>query len=142
LRHAKRVAVGRWDARGKSHIATLRAQGDVLVMQLLRYRTQIRAAMLLQTADVKPAELKLALAFINANAHAAYDPEAHEDVHAMRLQAAIDAKAARGQVLVTDATTGRACPVKPGQGAIATDLAKALKASLAPSKGGKRSKRA
>lgn len=122
LAGAKRCAIGKWANRGKSHIVMIRAIGDVLALQQLKFATEVRKPTEIELVKekVSPAELKLARQIIDQQQVDTFDPTLyHDDVHE-RVEAAIEAKI-KGQ----DIKVAKPTPAKP------IDLMGALKASLA-----------
>jgi DNA end-binding protein Ku len=124
LKDAKRAAVGRWAARGKAYLVTLRPVGDVLTMQQLHFATDVRpvSEVEIPKADVKPAELKLARQLIDQQTAAAFEPTAYTDDVRGRIEAAIQKKVEGQEISVAEAA--------PESGGKVIDLMEALRASL------------
>jgi DNA end-binding protein Ku len=76
-----RSAVAKYAARGKQYIVLLRPFENAIVMQQLRYADEIRpvSEVPLGTAEVKPAELKLALQIVEQAVTDEFRPEQYED---------------------------------------------------------------
>lgn len=122
-----RAALGQYAARGKQNLVLVRPMGDVLVMEQLHYKNEIRPAteVPVPQATVKEAELKLAVQLIEQGASDEFRPDEFHDTVRERVLAAIQGKVA-GQEIVAEAP-------EAGETKI-IDLMEALKASLA--KGG------
>ena len=125
LKEAKLCAVGRWAARGKAYIVTLRPVDNVLVMQQLHFAADVRPASEVEVpkSDVKAAELKLARQLIDQQTSEKFDPTAYTDELRGRIQAAIDKKVEGQEITVSEIAP------EPGGGKV-IDLMEALRASL------------
>jgi DNA end-binding protein Ku len=127
MRKTGRCALGRWASRGKQHIVQLRPVEGGLVLQQLLYAEEVRklSEIEVEKAEVKGAELDLAVQLIEQHAAATFDPQAYEDAVKQRIEAAVQRKV-DGQEISTSAEpeTG---------GAQVIDLMEALRASLAKS---------
>lgn len=125
LRRTDRCALGRWSARGKQHLVSIRAgAGRELVLQVLHFANEVRALEEIPLGDpgkVKEGELKLAMQLIKKSSSEAFRPEAYEDDVRKRYLAAIEKKKAGAQIQVEAAAAARPAT---------TDLMQALKASL------------
>jgi DNA end-binding protein Ku len=123
MRQTGRAALARWVARGKQYLVLLRPIEGGIVMQQLHYADEIRAIAEVPVgdADVREAELKLALQLIEQVASDEFHPERYEDEVKKQLHEAIQKKV-EGQDVV-------AAP-EPPKGQI-IDLMEALKASVA-----------
>ena len=118
-----RSAIAKWAARGKQYLVLIRPVPGGLVMQQLLYADEVRTISEVPTgdADVKEAELKLAVQLVEQIAADEFHPEHYEDEVKKRYQAAIQRKI-EGQEIT-------AAPEPPKAQII--DLMEALKASLA-----------
>ncbi|TFW10491.1 Ku protein [Oxalobacteraceae bacterium OM1] len=127
MRKAGRCALARWSWRGKVHTVQVRPGADGgLVLQQLLYANEVRAVQdigLKKTAEVKQAELELALQLIKQISEDRFDPNQYEDDVAKRIEEAIEKKIAGQEVTVSDKPEHR--------GADVIDLMEALRASLA-----------
>jgi DNA end-binding protein Ku len=125
MRKTGRSALGRWAWRGKQHIVQLRAVEGGLVLQQLLYAEEVRklSEIDVEKADVKNAELDLAVQLIEQHAAAKFDPDAYEDDVKKRIEAAVQRKV-EGQEIATSAEP-------ESGGAQVIDLMEALRASLA-----------
>ena len=123
LRKSSRSAVACYAARGKQYLVLLRPVDKGLVMQQLRYADEIRpiADVPLGSADIKPAELDLALQIIEQGVSERFDPDQFEDNVRKRMMAQIERKIEGKEI-----TEG---PVEEQQAQV-IDLMQALKASL------------
>ncbi len=124
LKQTNRCAIGRWAARGNSHIVMLRPVGNVMAMQQLRFAAEVRPATEVEIPqqDVKPAELNLAKQLIEQQASAAFDPAAYVDEVRARVETAIQKKVEGQEISVAEAP--------PETGGKVIDLMEALRASL------------
>jgi len=120
-----RAALGRYAARGKQYLVLLRPLGEGLVLQQLHYADEVRSLsdVPMAAAEVKEAELKLAVQLVDQISSEAFRPEAYEDDVRKRVRDLIQRKVDGQQI---------SAPAQPaGQGARIIDLMEALKASLA-----------
>ena len=119
-----RAAVGQYSARGRQHLVLVRPMGDVLVMEQLHYRAELRSAAEVELPEVviKDAELALAKQLIEQGAVEEFKPEAYRDTVRERILEAIQRKV-DGQEITAE-------PTEAPQAKI-IDLMDALKASLA-----------
>jgi DNA end-binding protein Ku len=122
-----RWALAKYAARGKGYLVVVRPVQGGLAMQQLHYVDEIRpfSDVGLIDAEVKDAELALAIQLTDQVSTDAFKPEAYEDEVKRRVQEMIDRKVA-GQEITE--------PEAPKQETQIIDLMEALKASLA--KGG------
>jgi DNA end-binding protein Ku len=129
LRDSERCAIGRWAARGKQFIVTIRpveigeGAGPGLVMQQLLYASEVRSIRDIDIPDteVKEAELKLAQQLIDYQSSDAFDPAAYTDEVRARIEAAIQKKIDGEQITLAE---------EPPAGGQIIDLMEALRASL------------
>jgi len=123
MRQTGRAALANYAARGKDYLVLLRPFEEGLIMQQLRYPDEIRAfsEVPVDDAEVKPAELDLALQIIDQISSDAFQPEQYEDTQRQRIWELIERKV-EGQEIV-------AAPAEAPQAQI-IDLMAALKASL------------
>jgi len=136
MRKTGRAALARYAARGRNYLVLVRPFGDDgLVLQQLRYADEVRAfsEVPLGDADVKPAELDLALRLIEQVSTDAFKPEQYKDEVREQTRELIDRKIAGQEI--------KAAPVEAPKAQI-IDLMAALKASLGASEGRKPAKRA
>lgn len=125
LRETKRCAIGRWAARGHSHLVMLRPVDNKIAMQTLRFANEVRPADEFDVPqhEVKPAELSLAKQLIEQQSSDEFDPTVYVDEVRARIQAAIDEKVAGKAISV--GTTKR----KSDEGKV-VDIMQVLKASI------------
>jgi DNA end-binding protein Ku len=123
--------LGRYAARGKQHLVMLSPMGEGLIMEQLRYAHEIRpfAEVPLGKGDVKEAELKLAVQYIEQVASEKFEPEKYRDEVRERVQQLIDLKVA-GEDITTAPPAGAETQI--------IDLMEALRASLARADGEKK----
>lgn len=125
MRRSGRAALARWAARGRQYLVLIRPFEDGLVLQQLRYASEIRAFSEVERgeAQVKPAELDLAVQLVEQISADAFRPEQYHDAVRERIEAAIRRKIEGEEAIAVEA----AAPA-PAQ---IIDLVEALKASLA-----------
>jgi DNA end-binding protein Ku len=123
MRETGRAALAKYAARGKDYLVLLRPFEEGVIMQQLRYPDEIRAfsEVPVDDADVKPAELDLALQIIDQISSDSFQPDRYEDEQRQRIWELIERKV-EGQEIV-------AAPEEAPQAQI-IDLMAALKASL------------
>jgi DNA end-binding protein Ku len=123
MKQTGRAALAKWAARGKQYLVMIRPVGNGLVMQQLLYRDEVRpiSEVPIDDAEVKEAELKLAVQLVEQIASDEFRPENYEDEVRKRYHEAIQRKV-EGQEIT-------AAPEAPRAQII--DLMEALKASLA-----------
>jgi DNA end-binding protein Ku len=129
MKESGRVAIGRWNARGRQELVLLRAYRTGLALHTLYYADEVRAIDDVEidlTIELSDAELTLARQLIDQLSSEAFDPRKYEDEYRKSVLAAIDRKVA-GQEIVS------AEPVQAREQII--DLVAALKKSLAERSG-------
>lgn len=118
-----RAAVAQYATRGKQYLVLVRPAGEGLVMQQLRYASDIRGIgdIPLGEAEVSNQELKLAVQLVEQIAKDEFKPADYEDQVRMRIEEAIQRK-----------VDGREVTAEPTEEPKAKiiDLMEALKASL------------
>ena len=124
MRETQRCALAKWNARGKGYLVLVRPVPKGLVMQTLHYADEVRAIdeVPLGDAQLKDAELKLAVQLVDQISSDEFRPEQYEDEVRKRYHEAIQRKV-EGQEVTA------APPEQPRAQII--DLMEALKASLA-----------
>jgi len=125
LRQSHRRAIAKWAWRGKETIVEVRAAEGGLTLQQLRYVDEVRRIEDLQV-ELEPvgrAELALALALVEQNAEARFDPERWVNEEQARIRAAIEHKVAGQRIVESE-------PPRVGESAQVIDLMQALRASL------------
>jgi DNA end-binding protein Ku len=125
LKEKGRVAIGRWNTRGRQELVLLRPFGPGLALHALYYADEVRS---IEDVDIdlsielSDTELALAGQLIDQLSTEAFDPRKYEDEYRKSVLAAIDRKVA-GEQIVT---------VEPGEKREQIiDLVAALKKSLA-----------
>jgi len=127
LSESKRVALGRWAARGKQYIVMIRpvpiGEMSGLVMQQLLYASEVRSIKEIDIpkTEVRDAELKLAQQLIEQQASDKFDAAAYTDEVKARVEAAIQKKVEGQEITLAEA---------PEPGGQVIDLMEALRASL------------
>lgn len=124
MRETQRCALAKWNARGKGYLVLVRPVPKGLIMQTLHYADEVRAIdeVPLGDAQLKDAELKLAVQLVDQISSDEFRPEQYEDEVRKRYHEAIQRKV-EGQEVTA------APPEQPRAQII--DLMEALKASLA-----------
>ena len=124
LRESGRCAVGRWASHGRDHVVILRPVDNALALHQLHFAPEVQsvAALGVESAKVREAELKLARQLIEQQSAESFDPAAFPDEVKARVEEAIQRKVEGRQVTVAEPRTA------PGGNVV--DLMSALKASL------------
>ena len=130
MRETGLSALGRYAARGKQYLVLLSPMGEGLLMEQLRYPNEIKpfAEVPLGSGEVKEAELKLAVQFIEQIASDRFQPENYTDEVRERVLDLINRKVAGEDIT--------AAPTEAPQAQI-IDLMAALRASIAKTEGEK-----
>jgi DNA end-binding protein Ku len=123
MRQTRQCAIAKHISRGKQSLVLVRPFENGLIMQQLRYADEVRpfSEVPIGEAEVREAELKLAMQFVGQLSSDTFKPEKYEDEYRKRLQEIIDRKAQGQAVTLT--------PAEAPKGQI-IDLMEALKASL------------
>ena len=127
LRQSGRCALAKWPWKTKQYVAQVRANEEGLILQQLRYSTEVRslAALDIPKTTISKPELQLALQLVDQIAADSFDPEQFHDEEKERVLAAIEEKV-KGKKIVTSSREEHG-PVGGGQ---VIDLMDALRASL------------
>lgn len=94
LKKTKKVGVSTFVMRNKESLAILRPEGDVIVLNKIRFEEEIRDTTdlsLPKNTDVKPAELKMAISLID-QLTAKFDISKYKDTYNAELMKVIKAK--------------------------------------------------
>jgi len=123
LERAGKAALARYAARGKQYLVLIRPRSGRLVMQQLYYADEVRALdeVPIEDAELKDAEIQLALKLVEQTSSDAFHPERYEDAVRKRVAEAIERKVQGEEIQVS----------APEPQAQVIDLMEALKASLA-----------
>ena len=123
MKETGRAALARYSARGKDYLVLLRPFEDGILMQQLRYSTELRAfdEVDLGDAEVDKTELALAVQLVEQIASDAFTPEAYSDGVRDKILAAIEQKVAGQELTFAPQDEPKAQVI---------DLMDALKASL------------
>ncbi|MGQ0504268.1 MAG: non-homologous end joining protein Ku [Myxococcaceae bacterium] len=123
LKRSEQCAIAKHAARGKQYLVLLRPFENGLIMQQLRWADEVKplSELDLPATDVKDAELKLAMQFIEQLQSDEFNPDKYQDDVKLRMKDVIQKKI-EGQAITLTPTAER-------QGQI-IDLMEALKASL------------
>ncbi len=126
MKKTQRAALAKYAARGKDYLVLLRPYEDGLLMQQLRYDSELRAfdEVPAEDVDVSDAELALAEQIVDQISTDEFDPAAWADSVQAEMLAAIEQKVA-GQEITMSAPEEQKAQV--------IDLMDALKASLGDS---------
>ncbi len=126
MREKSRAAVAMYAARGKNYLVLLRPFKDGLVMQQLRYATEIRAYEDIEIgeAEIDDGELQLAKQIVDQISNDDFQPEQYRNTATERLEKIIAEKVEGKEIM--------AAPEEEPEGQI-IDLMEALKSSLATS---------
>jgi DNA end-binding protein Ku len=101
--NTKKVAVGRWSARGKEQLVVVRPYKDGLLLHQMFYANEVRAFDEIDTGatfEFKPVERSLAEKLIDELSVDAFHPERYKDEYAERVLAAVEKKVAGEQIHV------------------------------------------
>jgi len=128
MRRSERCALAKWAWKAKQYIVQVRANGDGLILQQLRYAEEVRslADLNIENADVSNSELQLALKLVDTIAEDEFTPDEFQDEEKARVLAAIDEKVAGKQIVASAHSEDEI--VAGGQ---VIDLMEALRSSLA-----------
>lgn len=123
LKVSGRAALGKYAARGKSYLVLLRPFENGLVLQQLRYATELKAFTEVDVpdAEVKEGELKLALQLIDQTASEEFKPAVYKDEQTDRTWELIERKVSGEEITSAPEEAPKAQII---------DLMAALKASL------------
>lgn len=126
--HTKKVAVGRWAARGKEQLVLVRPYKSGLILHQMFYSNEVREFEEVDTGatfEFKDVERNLAEKLIAELSVEKFTPERYKDEYAARVLAAVDRKVAGEQIHVSQ-------EVPKAQ---VIDLFEALKQSLEQAQG-------
>jgi len=135
LREARRIAIGRYAARGRMHLVIVRPIEKGLMLEQLHYADEIRSfsEVPLEEIELRDAELELARQLIEQGAGERFDPQRYRDEVRDRVMELINRKVEGEDISVAAAE-------QPEHKII--DLMEALKASLNAGDGRKPAKAA
>jgi len=124
LKDTKRIAIGRYAARGRMHVVAVRPIGEGLLLEQLYFADEIRpfSEVPLETVELREAELELAKALIAQGAGEKFEPTRYRDEVRARMLELINRKI-EGEDISSAATA-------PEAEHKIIDLMEALKASL------------
>jgi DNA end-binding protein Ku len=137
LAETAKVGIGTFALRQKQHLAAVRAMGDALVLEMMRFEAELvdPADMAFPKSDdarVRPQERQMAIQLIE-NLAEEFDASKYHDVYQEKLREIVMAKAKGKKV------KGEAAPEVESTGVL--DLMSRLQESLAKTGGGKRAKK-
>ena len=140
LRRTKKVGIAKVALRTREHIAMLGVRGNALVLQLLRFGSEVRApaeventAISLADVGVQPKEIAMAERLV-ADMSAPWDPERYVDEYAQDLMKLIEKRIASGEVHALDERAPKAPARRRGE---ILDLMPLLEQSLAAAREGR-----
>jgi DNA end-binding protein Ku len=132
LRKSKKAGIGLFVMHNREHLCIIKAQGDVLVLNRIRFAEELRdpKELKIPAAKAKPTELKMAINLVNQLTKK-FDISQFKDDYSDKLMKLIRAKA-----------KGKAVPVAPMKvvHSRSRDLMEQLKASLSTPKSSTRKK--
>lgn len=125
MRKAKKIAIGRWSARGKQYLVALRPGDDGIILQQLFHASELRPQKAIEVPDVelKQQELDLATQLIDSISVDEWKPEQFTDEVQARIREQIQRKIEGKEIVAPEAPVGKG-------GAQVIDLMEALRASL------------
>jgi DNA end-binding protein Ku len=137
LAETAKVGIGTFALRQKQHLAAVRAMGDALVLEMMRFEAELvdPADMAFPKSDdarVRPQERQMAIQLIE-NLAEEFDASKYHDVYQEKLREIVMAKAKGKKV------KGEVAPEVENTGVL--DLMSRLQESLAKTGGGKRAKK-
>lgn len=120
----ERAALASWAARGKQYLVVIRPYQDGLLLEQLRYASELKAFDEVDRGDakVKDAEVDLAVQLVEQIGGAEFRPERYHDTVRERVEAAIQRKVEGEEAIAVES------PAAPEAQII--DLMEALRASL------------
>ncbi len=128
MRESGKVALGRFNARGKQQLVLLRPTQRGLAMHGLFYADEVRSFDDIELGDeieLKDHELELANQLVDQLSRETFDPQRYEDEYRRKVLEVVDRKVAGEEVVITPAEEPREQII---------DLVAALKQSLADKK--------
>lgn len=122
MKRTERAGIAHYSARGKAYIVCLRAVGNGIVMNYLRYADEVKSMkdIPLDPVEPKEAEVALALQLVATLATPDFDPSKYRDDVKDRIAKAIQEKIDGKEITI------QASPVAPQ----IVDIMEALRASL------------
>jgi DNA end-binding protein Ku len=134
LAETGKVGIGTFALRQKQHLAAVKAVGDALVLELMRFESELVDPGELAFPDsekvhVRPQEQQMAVQLIE-NLSQPFDPSKYKDEYTDRLRAIIKAKAKGKKIAVPNTAARESTDV--------VDLVSRLQESLAASAGGRK----
>jgi len=129
LEETERTAVVKLSLRQRTRLASMRVQGDVLMVQTMRWADEVReAAFEGLDADIRIGKREMDLArSIVRDLEADFEPEQYVDEYQAQLRTLVEAKLDQGEALDTAATFGE---TDDGEGGEVIDLLEALQRSV------------
>ena len=124
LERTGRVAVARFATRGKQYLVMVRPYRDGLMLEQLRYKTEVRSweEVPIEEGEINPAELDLAVQMIEQKTADEFQPDDYRDEVRERQLELIQQKIEGEQITVAPSAEPQAQII---------DLMAALKASIA-----------
>jgi DNA end-binding protein Ku len=138
LKRTKKVGIARVAIRAREHIAAVGVRGNALVLYLLRFSNEVRAASeldnapgTLEDARVQPRELEIAQRLVE-DMSGEWEPKKYTDEYAADLMKLIQARVASGRTHVVDESEPKVAARKKAE---VSDLMPLLKRSLEAARG-------
>lgn len=130
LEETDRTAIVQLSLRQRTRLGAMRVQGDVLMVQTLRWADEVREATFESLEGGAPRiterELDLARAVVE-DLESDFDPSSFEDEYQVQMRTLVEAKLEQGDALDTAATFGE---TDDDEGAEVIDLMEALQRSV------------
>ena len=130
LEETDRTAIVQLSLRQRTRLGAMRVQGDVLMVQTLRWADEVREATFESLEGGAPQiterELDLARAVVE-DLELDFDPSSFEDEYQVQMRTLVEAKLEQGDALDTAATFGES---EDDEGAEVIDLMEALQRSV------------
>ncbi|WP_404312409.1 Ku protein [Agrococcus terreus] len=130
LEETDRTAIVQLSLRQRTRLGAMRVQGDVLMVQTLRWADEVREATFESLEGGAPRiterELDLARAVVE-DLESDFDPSSFEDEYQVQMRTLVEAKLEQGDALDTAATFGES---EDDEGAEVIDLMEALQRSV------------
>ena len=131
LEQTELTAVVKFALRQKQRLGALRVRGNVMVLQAMLWRDEVREAefpILDEDVKISDKELKMSSSLVESLS-TDFTPEEFTDEYQLQLRQLVEAKFEQGDAVDTEATFG-APAAEEGEGAEVLDLMEALRRSV------------
>ncbi|WP_136612223.1 Ku protein [Sinomonas albida] len=131
LEQTELTAVVKFSLRQKQRLGALRVRGNVMVLQAMLWRDEVREAefpILDEAVKISDKELKMSSSLVESLS-TDFTPEEFTDEYQLQLRQLVEAKLEQGDSVDTEATFG-APAAEEGEGAEVLDLMEALRRSV------------